>query len=94
MTFGTTKGPHTFSVQGTDRNGNVGEWKRYTFDVGKENIYKHMHIQVVKILIGFCRSLYYPNYLMLTLTTLFVQSAEQALFISQIEDSILTATIV
>ena len=36
MTFGVSKGPHTFSVRGTDRYRNVGEWKRYKFNVGKE----------------------------------------------------------
>lgn len=35
LTFGVSKGPHTFSVRGTDKHGNVGEWKRYNFDVGK-----------------------------------------------------------
>ncbi|CAB3983302.1 Hypothetical predicted protein [Paramuricea clavata] len=33
LTFGVSKGPHTFSVRGTDKNGNVGEWKRHTFEV-------------------------------------------------------------
>ncbi|XP_028410633.1 uncharacterized protein LOC114533322 [Dendronephthya gigantea] len=32
MTFEVRKGPHTFSVRGTDRNGNVGEWARHTFE--------------------------------------------------------------
>ena len=35
MTFSVSKGPHTFSVRGTDNYGNVGEWKRHSFNVGK-----------------------------------------------------------
>ena len=38
LTFGVSKGPHTFSVRGTDKNGNIGEWKRHTFEVGKERV--------------------------------------------------------
>jgi hypothetical protein len=36
MSFRTSEGPHTFSVRGTDRYGNAGEWRQYRFDVGKE----------------------------------------------------------
>ena len=35
MTISVSTGPHTFSVRGTDSYNNVGEWKQYSFDVGK-----------------------------------------------------------
>ena len=38
MSFPVSEGPHTFSVRGTDRYGNAGEWERYKFVVGKKNI--------------------------------------------------------
>ena len=48
MSFRVPEGPHTFSVRGTDRYGNAGEWKRYKFNVGKD------HIQIRGVRVSIC----------------------------------------
>lgn len=52
------KGPHTFWVRGTDSTKNVGDWKFYTFDVGKDAALAYSRTDLS--LRGFCTVLTIP----------------------------------